>query len=189
MTLVVCQLTSLMNWMPCYTWNEIRRQQTWLEKKKVKKQTNKRENKHIKKEDYFKKNYDDYCSLFFLRNSNVLPSINLATLTITKKKLLVIPYSPFFPKLTYTRKKKNTIVINPQLSHHYTTFATKRCLLNNVLKKKKKTHKRTTATIPQKLKQSIGDSLSAYYKIITHTLTASFFHQVLTYRYITSTYY
>ena len=186
MTLVVCQLTSQMNWMPCFTWSEIRRQQTWLEKKKIYKQTNKRENKHIKKKTT-SKNYDDYCSLFFLRNSNVLPSINLATLTITKKTTCYSIF-PVFSK-TDLHKKKNTIVINPQLSHHYTTFATKRCLLNNVLKKRKKKHKRTTATIPKKLKQSIGDSLSAYYKIITHTLTASFFHQVLTYRYITSTYY
>ena len=93
-----------MNWMPCYTWNEIRRQQTWLEKKNNK-QTNKRENKHIKKEDYFKKNYDDYCSLFFLRNSNVLPSINLATLTITKKNYLLFHIPRFFQNwLTHEKK-------------------------------------------------------------------------------------
>ena len=57
------------------------------------------------------------------------------------------------------------------------------------LKKERKNTQKDDCHNPQKLKQSIGDSLSAYYKIITHTLTASFFHQVLTYRYITSTYY
>ena len=42
--------------MPCFTWSEIRRQQTWLEKKKmIYKQTNKRENKHIKKKTTSKK--------------------------------------------------------------------------------------------------------------------------------------
>ena len=177
-----------MNWMPCYTWNEIRRQQTWLEKKKVKKQTNKRENKHIKKRRLLQKNYDDYCSLFFLRNSNVLPSINLATLTITKKNYLLFHIPRFFQNwLTHEKKiplllTHSFLIIIPLLQRNDAYWIM-------YLKKRKKKHKRTTATIPQKLKQSIGDSLSAYYKIITHTLTASFFHQVLTYRYITSTYY
>ena len=160
-------------------------------KKKINKQTNKRENKHIKKEEYFKKNYDDYCSLFFLRNSNVLPSINLATLTITKKKTTCYSIFPVFSKTDLHTKKKKKI---PLLLTHSFLIIIPLLQRNDAywimyLKKRKKKHKRTTATIPHKLKQSIGDSLSAYYKIITHTLTASFFHQVLTYRYITSTYY
>ena len=175
-----------MNWMPCFTWSEIRRQQTWLEKKKIYKQTNKRENKHIKKKTT-SKNYDDYCSLFFLRNSNVLPSINLATLTITKKTTCYSIF-PVFSKTDLHTKKipllltHSFLIIIPLLQRNDAYWIM-------YLKKRKKKHKRTTATIPKKLKQSIGDSLSAYYKIITHTLTASFFHQVLTYRYITSTYY
>ena len=143
-----------MNWMPCSTWSEIRRQQIWLEKTKnwrTKEKTN------TLKKKTTSKNYDDYCSLFFLRNSNVLPSINLATLTITKKKLLVIPYSPFFPKLTYTQKiplllTHSFLIIIPLLQRNDAYWIM-------YLKKKEKTHKRTTATIPKKLKQSIGDSL------------------------------
>ena len=150
------------------------------------KQTNKRENKHIKKKTT-SKNYDDYCSLFFLRNSNVLPSINLATLTITKKTTCYSIF-PVFSKTDLHTKKipllltHSFLIIIPLLQRNDAYWIM-------YLKKRKKKHKRTTATIPKKLKQSIGDSLSAYYKIITHTLTASFFHQVLTYRYITSTYY
>ena len=73
-------------------------------KKKIYKQTNKRENKHIKKKTT-SKNYDDYCSLFFLRNSNVLPSINLATLTITKKNYLLFHIPRFFQNwLTHEKK-------------------------------------------------------------------------------------
>ena len=126
-------------------------------KKKLKNKRTKEKTNTLKKKTT-SKNYDDYCSLFFLRNSNVLPSINLATLTITKKKLLVIPYSPFFPKLTYTQKKipllltHSFLIIIPLLQRNDAYWIM-------YLKKERKNTQKDDCHNPQKLKQSIGDSL------------------------------
>ena len=173
--------------MPCFTWSEIRRQQTWLEKIKIYKQTNKRENKHIKKKTTSKKLWWLLFLIFSTKFKRITEHQPCDVDNYEKNYLLF--HIPRFFQNWLTHEKKIPLLLTHSFLIIIPLLQRNDAYWIMYLKKRKKKHKRTTATIPKKLKQSIGDSLSAYYKIITHTLTASFFHQVLTYRYITSTYY
>ena len=131
---------------------------------KNKKLTNKRENKHIKKEDYFKKLW----WLLFLIFSTKFKRITEhqpCDVDNYEKKLLVIPYSPFFPKLTYTQKiplllTHSFLIIIPLLQRNDAYWIM-------YLKKGKK---HTKGRLPQSPKNWNNLSVihSAYYKIITH---------------------